>query len=210
MHGLIDYEDTLISGPTIEPIDLDEVKKALRFTATSEDTLIDGWISAARQYFEQESGRAAIDTLRERWLDVFPCQREIELPYPPLLDVVSVKYDDGNGDEQTLDPETYLVRAPAGPLCGRGRIALVSGASWPSTAGHAKAVRIRFRCGYGSATGDVPELAKSVLYMLVAHFHRFRSATTETAVSQVPLGVDMILKTFKYTALSALAPRGSW
>ena len=36
---LVRYDDFLVTGPTMEPLDLDEVKKHLRFTATTEDTL---------------------------------------------------------------------------------------------------------------------------------------------------------------------------
>jgi len=216
MRGLINTAESLIIGPTIEPLDLVETKKALRFAQTAEDTLIDVWISAARQHFEEQTGRQLISAIWEYWLDEAPLeQREIELPHPPLRDVVSVVYDDANGDEQTFDAANYRVIAPAGPLCTRGRIVLVAGAAWPIVqADRPKGLRIRFTAGYGATPGDVPELVRGALYFLVGHFHNNRSETHEgsrtAGLEQIPLGFATIVRGFKYSALPTLAPQSSF
>ena len=46
--------------PASEPVTLDETKTHLRVTDTSEDTLIGGLITAAREYAELVTGRAFI------------------------------------------------------------------------------------------------------------------------------------------------------
>ncbi len=210
MRGLIDTADTLVTGPVREPLDLDETKRALRFAQTGEDTLIDVYISAARQHFEQETGRQIMTATRELWLDAFPIHHEIELPWPPLLTVTSVTYDDIGGTEQVLDPARYRVLAPAGPYCQRGRIAIPLTEVWPITAYHAKAVRIRFVCGYGAVPGDVPELIKGALYQLVGDAHQYRSVTFEGASTTLP-HTEQVLRGFRQSAISTLTPRApSW
>jgi uncharacterized phiE125 gp8 family phage protein len=157
MRGVIDCVDTLLVGPTVEPLDLAEVKKALKFTPTSEDTLLDVWIAAARQHFEEQTGRQVMTARRSRRLSCAPCQREIELPFPPLQEVISVTTDDENGDPVTFDAAEYdVVLANNGPTCPRGRIRLKPGAAWP-TGGP---ITIEYLCGYGDAPGAVPELVR--------------------------------------------------
>lgn len=201
----------LITPPMIEPLDLDEIKKSLRFTPTSEDTLLDVFISAARQHFEDITGRQLMDAEWEHRVAGNFCG-VIELPHPPLLEVVSITYGD-EGDETTLDPSSYVVTAPAGPHAARGWVKLPAGESWPT----ATETRIRYRAGYGSTPGDVPELVRVALGFLVGHFHKYRAEVQETkfagALTTLPLGADAILKSFKYSALPVypLKPLGtSW
>lgn len=212
MHGLIDTMDSLIVGPTREPLDLDEVKKHLRFGSTTEDTLIDAWISAARQHFEEQTGRQIMTATWEYWLAGSPYLGVVELPHPQLQSIVSITYDDSDGEEQTVSASDYAVAAPAGPTCRRGRVSLGTGGSWPSITGDTKAnaIRIRYKAGYGDTPGDVPELVKSALYLMVAHFHKFRAEVhegTQGSLTQLPLGAEAILRNFKWSALPSLHVR---
>lgn len=86
----------------------------------------------------------------------------IPLPCPPIIDIVSVKYLDAAGSEQTVDPGVYR---PA-----YGHIALQPGRNWPGFGCFADAVRIRYRAGYdGETTGPVPERARQAIIMAVQH-----------------------------------------
>lgn len=197
--------DRLIVGPACEPIDLDEVKRHIRFTATTaEDTLIDTYIAMARQYFETETDRQLITATWERQFDAFP-DGVIELPHPPLIDVVSVAYDVEGSPSETLLTEDvdYVVDAPSGPQATRGVVRTVAGASWPTAIDRVGSVRVRYRAGYGDHPGDVPELVKGALYFLVGHFHRFREDIQDatTTLAALPIGATAIMRSFKYTAL---------
>ncbi len=206
LHPEVHVTEQLITLPTIEPIDLDEVKKHLRFTPTTEDTLIDTYIAAARQYFEDITGLQLMEATWEQRHDVFPGGAStntnvIELRHPPLMDVVSVAYDDGNGDEQTLVLDTdYFVETPSAPQCGY--IRLGSSGTWPSSLATLGSVRVRYRAGYGSAPGDVPELIKTALLFLVGHFHQFRAEFHQPNPGSstpivLPIGADAIMRMFK-------------
>lgn len=195
---LVHYDDFLVTGPVVEPLDLDEVKKHLRFTPTTEDTLIDLWISMARQYFEMRTGLQLMTATWARVLDACP-SGAIVLPRLPLQAVVSVSSDDGS-PETVLDASGYRVVAPAGLFAGPGRIDLLG--SWPGTR-----ARIVYRAGFGDAPGDVPELIKGTLLMLVGYFHKFRAEAHEgTDVTTVPLGADLIMQQYRYSARSTVAP----
>lgn len=211
--------DHLITGPTLEPIDLEEVKKSIKFTPTTEDTLIDTYISMARQWFEEQTGRQLMDALWERRMEAYPYANTaapypvdvIELPHPPLLSVVSVSYAiEGSPDEtQLIEATDYVVEAPAGPYAQRGSIRPIVGGSWPTVARGLGSVRIRYRAGYGTQPGHVPELIKGALYFLVGHFHRFRSETHVSergSIQSVPLGAEAIIRAFKYSALPTQPP----
>lgn len=200
---------SLVTGPEIEPLDLAQVKKHLRFSSSTEDTLLDGWVAAARQYFEDQTGRQVMAATWELWLDGFPTGR-IELPKPPLLNVVSVGYV-SDGDLVTMDAADYTVKAPAGALATPGWVQLPFGGIWPTPQDVAGTVRVQFQAGYGSATGDVPELVKTLLYLLVGQFHKYRSDVAETrfesALSSLPLGAAAFIRSFRDTALPRYPPR---
>lgn len=207
--------DSLIVAPKVEPLDLDEVKKQRRFTPTTLDTMFDLWISAARQQFEEATGRQCITATWEYWLEACPTGSVIELPHPPLQSVVGIFYDDDDASpvEQTVDPLTYSVSAPAGPYATRGRVTLASGGSWPTVPERPNGLRIRYTAGYGDAPGAVPELVRASLYYLVGHFHKFGEEVQEATntLVQLPIGFQLLMQGFKYSALPTLPPvRDSW
>lgn len=195
----------LITGPSLEPLDLDEFKKSIKFSSTSEDTLIDVFISAARQHFSEQTGRPTTDEVWEQWIEGTPVGR-VELPHPPLREVISVTYGDV-GDETTMDADAYTVIAPSGPHAARGVISLGL-TSWPSASNY----RVRYRAGYGPQIGDVPELVRVTIALLAAHFHKYRSEVQETkfagAMQPLPLGAKQLIDAFKYSALPIYPLRG--
>ncbi len=204
----------------VEPVSLDQAKAALRFSSTSEDLLIKGWIMAARSLFEEQAGRQLVDAVWEYALDGPPQSARIELPRPPLVSVSSVTYDDGSGTEQTLDASLYRVlpsvllegsplTGVTDPYCTCGSIELVSGSSWPATIG-SRSLRIRRTCGYGTTPEDMPALVQAALYFLIGHFHRNRSEVTDPGpgrtLVQIPMGADMLIRGFKYAAMQTHLP----
>ncbi|WP_020184825.1 hypothetical protein [Methylopila sp. 73B] len=76
-------------------------------------------------------------------LSGFPCASE-RLPFGPASSIVSVKYDDADGDERTVDAADYRL-IDGGSL--RARIELRRNCSWPATDCGANAVRIRYVTG---------------------------------------------------------------
>lgn len=162
----------LITPAETNPVTLVEAKKHLRVTDDDDDDFIAAIITAATRHAEEFTGRAFIDQTWEITLDEFPTN-EIELKKPPLIEVVSVKYDDGNGDEMTLDPSGYVVDGISEP----GWVVL-SG-NWPTTFDSINAVRVRFRAGYldsgvSPAEENVPLDIKQAIMLEVGTFYAQR------------------------------------
>lgn len=183
-------------------MDIDDAKLHARIdpsVGTAEDGLVLSYIGAARVNAEQFTNRQLITAVYELQLDSFPCHCQwIELPLPPLQEVVSVKYLDTSGVEQTWDPANYIVDAPAGEVCKPGRVALAYTIVWPSTYPVMNAVKIRYTCGYGDTPANIPEGIKNGLRMHVADYYEHRNSNISGTISQpAPVTVVGALWPFK-------------
>lgn len=220
--------DSLIStvanaSPYVAPLTLAYAKEHIRALGTTDDTLIAVYINQAASYFEEQTGRQLLTSVREVWLDAFPfigasgMDARIELPKPPLQNVLTVKYIDTSGVLQSFrggSPLADLFRytTPAGDYATRGYVEPLYGGRWPTARAETKAVRIQYTCGYGSTAAAMPALVKGILCFLVGHFDTYRAMTQEAAVAEIPYGVRMMLDGFKYSALPSqvLTTYASW
>jgi len=96
---------------------------------TAEDTQLDAWIQAAREYGEGYSGHAFAPQTWDYYLPKFPAGDYVEWPLGPLTAITHVKYTDSDGDETTMTENTdYIVDVDTEP----GKIYLPYATSWPS------------------------------------------------------------------------------
>jgi uncharacterized phiE125 gp8 family phage protein len=193
----MDYTSVrIITPPAVEPVTVAECKLDARVDHPDEDALFATLIAAARQEVEQTARRALITRTLELSLDRFPPARWLPLPYPPLLSLVSIRYYDQTGAEQTIDPAGITPPGITSP--GRtspgitspgitspgiiviadeepGRIALAPDAAWPRDLHEFARIRIRYTAGYGPTAADVPDYYKFDVRGLVklAYEHRF-------------------------------------
>ena len=133
----------LITPPASFPVTLAEAKQHCNVNVTDYDALINRYIGSATTEVENWLGRALIDQTWELTLDTFP-PNELRIPKPPLIQVVSVAYDNTAGDEIALGPTAYTV--DAGKVDGYGWI--LPAGTWPDTFAGINAVRVRYRAGY--------------------------------------------------------------
>jgi uncharacterized phiE125 gp8 family phage protein len=187
---------TLITAPAVEPLTLAEAKAHLRVEHDGEDAAIEALIRAARALCEQVTRRALIEQTRALRLDrlpsLFKIHRMIPLPYPPLIAVEQVTQRSASGAETILPPADY--EAVAGGE-GSGRVAFKH-MPWDSAA-----LTIRYRCGYGPASVDVPAPLRQGMLMLVAQWYEQREAAAPNGVSPVPYGVEALWRPFKVVSL---------
>ena len=192
----IPYEDRLVEAPSLEPLDLEEIKKQRRFSSTSLDTLFDLWNSAARQKFEEDTGLQLITAQRVFLLDEIPVDTKIMFSRGPVQSIVRVDYIDSSGDVQELDASTYEM-IPGIPLVDTyptpGGIQLINGASWPTVDDRAQSLRIYYMAGYGNTLGSVPELIKYALYQYIGHFHRFSEEVADKELYFLPMGARQVV-----------------
>jgi len=218
----IPYEDRLVTAPTMEPLDLEEVKKQRRFSATSLDTLFDTWIASARQQFEEETGLQLLTAGRVFLLDEVPAQSVIMVGRGPVQSIDAVTYLDSDGVEQTFDAANYAMVPPMATVDTYpqpGGLRLASGSTWPTATTQTHCLRIAYTAGYGDAPGSVPEIIRYALMQYVGSFHQQGEETTDKELYCLPVGAQMVIREAKghmrrtvfprRTAVSALAA-GTW
>lgn len=180
----------LITAPATEPLTLAEAKLHLRVDASDEDSYITALIQAAREFAEHITERAFVTQTWELALDAFPAA-ELKLPKPPLASIVSIKYDDTAGTEQTIGSSFYVADLYSTP----GWVLPAYATSWPATRDQANAVRVRYSCGYGAAAA-VPQGIKNWILLRVGSLYAIREEMVPGRALQ-PAFVDRLLDAYR-------------
>jgi uncharacterized phiE125 gp8 family phage protein len=156
----------IISGPTAEPVTLAELKDQCRLdpSDTSQDTMLSGYITAARVTAERITRRSLASKVYKAFFDRFPNPGEpMRLPVPPVTAVSAIKYLDSTLTLQTWDTAEYflaLVQSPALVVPKPGFV-------YPCPARVPGAVEVDLTAGYGANGGpailaDVKEAIKQI------------------------------------------------
>lgn len=140
----------VITAPTYEPISAADVAEYIRVDDLAQDELLlEGMITAARQYLEQYLSRPiATQTLEEAltgWANPIVLDSSLQ-------SVTSIKYLDLNGAEQTLASNQYLVDTYSEPA----QITPAYNVEFPELYAVPNNVKVRYVAGYTS--GDSPDL----------------------------------------------------
>lgn len=183
---------TVETAPTVEPISGAELKLQSRIDSSAEDTLLEIYITAAREKCEEIARRAFVTQTLALWLDAWPDEAVIQLPRPPLQSVSSITYTLEDGTEETLSSSLYVVDANSEP----GRLALISSASWPGdTLIPIGGIKIEFVAGFGDEAANVPQIYRMAVQLLAAHWYENREATVENSIGliEVPFGIKALL-----------------
>jgi uncharacterized phiE125 gp8 family phage protein len=187
--------------PPEEPLTLEQAKLRANLTWQSggtppdpRDELMQSFIRAARAKVEHDTGLALITQTREIYLDAVSGS-VITLPWLslPLQEVVSIVTIDAAGNPHTMDPATYIV-----DYLG-GRIALVSGAAWPTDLRTFQPWTITIVAGYENAA-DLAEKAPPLLQavgLLTAHYATLgRDLASIQTATEIPQGYGEILEAY--------------
>ena len=168
-----------ISPPTSMAVSLVEAKRHLRVDHDDDNLLITAYILSAIGHVDGKDGmlgRALVDQTWELVLDAFPVN-EIKIPLPPLISIISIKYDDVAGNEFTLSPSLYTVDNVKEPGW------VLPDGSWPGTFDGVNSVRIRYRAGYLSLGSppvtEVPEDIKLAILLMVGTAYAQRETVLE-------------------------------
>ncbi|MHA6690593.1 hypothetical protein [Devosia sp. A449] len=115
--------------------------------------------------------------------------RSIRLPYLPVIEVVSVKYRDAAGAEQTVDASDYRRAA--------NTVGFAPSFAFPATQCADDAVTVQYKAGYDAAA--VPASAKQAVIIGVQHLRSMTSDQNLFLRSEEVEGVG----TFTYTVSEA-------
>lgn len=164
---------SVTTPPSDEPVTLTEAKLHLRADSdTADDTLITALIQAAREHVEAVCERALMpQTWTERRFG-FP--DVLTLRGGAVSAVVSVKYVDADGAQQTLDPTTYLADLTTEPAT----VSPVYGTQWPVARQQVGAVSVEYTVGYADAA-SVPAALKAAILLIVGDLYANREAKVD-------------------------------
>lgn len=140
-------------------------------------------------YYGVIPGYVPVDQLPAAWVTMRNYSvrfrgSKIDIPFPRLQSVDSVKYIDASGVLQTLDPAQYVVDSVSEP----GVLTPTTGTYWPDTQNTTNAVQISFTAGYG-AVADVPAGIKSWILLRVGALFENReeaSVAYRVTVQELP------------------------
>lgn len=186
-------------------VDLATAKAHLRVDHDDDDAIIGAYIAAACGHIDGPGGwlgRAiGPQTLELRADDFRGCdgQGAFDLPFAPIIDVVSVKYLDGaDGAEQTVTPTDYEITA-------RSTLRPGYEIEWPTARSFADAVRIRYRAGYvadptaETLVAAVPAPVVAAVLLMVGDLYANRETAAEGGrpAVQMSLTVERLLAPFR-------------
>lgn len=195
------YSIKVTSAPANEPLDLDEVKTALKIETsdTSDDDILNLLITKARQEAERITGRALITQTVQFTLDGVPSSPILELPKPPLISVTSVEEIDEDETATTFASSNYRTDKDMTP----GRIILKDGKTWPSITIPHRSFRVTYQAGYGAAYTDVPEGLRAAMLRIVMTNYEFREDLVAGAgLGKIPQTAQMMLREYKVWSFS--------
>lgn len=198
------YNMTLVTPPTVEPITADEAVSYMRLDTpdATEAAYISDSIKAAREYCEDFQRRAYITQTWELTLERFPNAEndrlnnyqqtdEIEIPKGCLQSIDSFTFTDYSGAVSTLAQGVNYVVSTRGIV---GRVAPPYAAIWPpDPLSPLDPIVIRFTCGYGSTADKVPLKVKQAMYMLIAYWYDNRPPISSNIPAELERAVKSLL-----------------
>ena len=187
------YGLSVKTPPAAEPLTAAEVREHLRVDDTSEDTLINLYITAAREWLEVQCNESFITRTLVLSMAGFPRYRaEIVLPRPPLISVTTVEYTDPDNATQTFtDWQEWATTQP-------GRLCPLPSAEWPATAtGLYEAVQVTYDAGHGALATDVPERFRHAMRLLVGEWYENREQVQDRPLNSIPDGIGEVVQSLR-------------
>ncbi len=179
-----------------EPVSLDRVKRSLGLDNVRDfDTTLQELILSATNAVSNDLGRALVTTTYTLYLQKWP-GREIQLPYPPLVAVDSIKYyGDATETLDTFSSGSYTVSSGGDP----GIVWLNENKDWPDLMNRPNPIEVQFQAGYGSDADDVPAAIQAAVTMTAAYFFEQPiPVITGVTATELPLGASRLIDSERF------------
>lgn len=158
-----------VTNPSNLPVSLSEVKKHLRLSEsdTTHDSHLQLLIEAATERLEDDIDRQIVTAnyrqSQFKWNEADNSYGGIKLYKKAITYILSVKYYDTDGVQQTLDPSKYVFDN------GRTMLWPSSGESWPDLSAdqNSNMIEIMFTAGYGTTATTIPRSMKAAIMLCV-------------------------------------------
>ena len=180
-HDIASHQTTRVKPggePSLEPVTLDEARAWLRIDILDHDQLIQDAIKAARNTVEDHLRSQLLTATMEARLDWFPkgADRILRLLRGPVQSITSIKYQDVDDVQQTLDLAKLSQDLNSMPA----RIRPKTGETWPAVRSDLNVIVIEYKSGYGDALSDIPTGIRAALRMLVLDLYVHPGTQAET------------------------------
>lgn len=202
----------VVVQPTGEQITLAEAKRYCHVDddlggsppANIEDADFLDWIVEAREYLENETGRALVPQTFELTTNAWPTygvgSPAVLLPMSPIASLGSVVYLDGSGAPITLAGSAYTLTnwSDFEPTWLYPAV----DTTWPTAQGAQNAITIRYNAGYTLPTDSpndrpLPRAFKSAMRMYIHDKWRHRGEQTDEKLQDVKIGIDAVIRKYK-------------
>ena len=185
----------LVSGPSISPVTLAELKGAARVDFNDDDTILQSYLDAAVGYLDGWNGVLGRALINQEWRvsqSVWPAH-DWGLPFGDVS-AATVKYLDIADTDQTLPDSAFeIVETATGAL-----LRFKSSFDRPAlTRDRSDAVQVTFTTGFGDSPDDVPPSLKVAIMLLACHWYENREAASGVDVRQLPLAVDALITPYR-------------
>jgi uncharacterized phiE125 gp8 family phage protein len=170
---------TLVAGPTVEPISVEDAKAALNETGEDQDVFIETLIAAARQQVQRDAQRTLLTETWDLSCDRVPAGTEpLPLLMRPVQSVTSVTTYGLDDAASVMSASEYFLDGSDEP-----RICLAANRTWPSALRTYRACVVRFVAGSGDQPSDAPARLVLAMHLLIGHWFRNREAVGEVGES---------------------------
>lgn len=187
----------LLSGPSAEPLSLDEVKAHLRVDGAAEDALLQSLVLTSRLHIEAALGLALMTQSWRLVLDAWPSDSVVKLPIAPVQSISEMRVKAADGVPSVVDATTYALDTSGRPA----RVAPKNGV-WPVPGRKLAGIEIDLVAGFGPTANDVPEPVRQALLLLVAHWYEHRDPIEiGTPATAVPHAVSRLLNPYRAVRL---------
>lgn len=167
----------VIQETGVEIVNVEELKEYLVVEHNRFDLLIQNLGIAARQLLESYTDLDLKGKIREIYLDQF--QNTLKIEYGNITSLNSIKYNDSDGNQQTMAEEDYTLDDVVIP-------AEIIFHKRPNT----DRTRNNVIINYTSSTA--PQLAKQAIKLIVGEWYEERSNSTPVNLKEIPLGLTTI------------------
>lgn len=174
-------------------VSLEQAKRWLRVEHGDDDGLISSLIEAAQRHLDGPTGllgRALGRQTLEYGLSQFGGS-QIDLPCPPVVEVLSVTYANSVGADQTWGPVSWRLFDRG---LDRWSLAPSYGGTWPLARLDHGSIRIRYRAGYETP----PAPLQQAILLLTAHWYANREpVNVGNITTELPLGVSVLIAPYR-------------
>jgi uncharacterized phiE125 gp8 family phage protein len=174
----------VVVAPTWPLVEMEALKLHLRVDDDDGDALIEIYALAASEKIDGPVGDLGhafgIQDLELTLANFDRCG--VELPYPPLREILSLTYFDQAGVEQELDPTVLIVTVEA----DHAVIRMPPDEDFPAVQSRPDAIKIVFRAGYDV----IPAGAQAAIMLMVGDLYENRE-TVGSALTEIPMSMTV-------------------